>query len=70
MHPTFLQRRTRHSGDIRRELSERPVEGTSACVCEVDEAKITLEVNKIDGLGSFTMSSLRRKVFVSRGRTE
>ena len=58
------------AGDIRRELSERPVEGTSACVCEVDEAKIILEVNKIDGLRSFTMSSLRRKVFVSGGRTE
>ena len=38
------------AGDIRRALSERPVKGTSACVCEVDEAKITgLEVNKIDG---------------------
>ena len=36
-------------GDMRRVLSERPVKGTSACVCEVDEAKITLEVNKIDG---------------------
>ena len=37
------------AGDMRRALSERPVKGTSACVCEVDEAKITLEVNKIDG---------------------
>ena len=37
------------TGDMRRVLSERPVKGTSACVCEVDEAKITLEVNKIDG---------------------
>ena len=36
------------AGDMRRALSERPVKGTSACVCEVDEAKITLEVNKID----------------------
>ena len=36
-------------GDMRRVLSERPVKGTSACVCEVDEAKISLEVNKIDG---------------------
>ena len=33
---------------MRRALSEKPVKGTSACVCEVDEAKITLEVNKID----------------------
>ena len=40
-HPTFLQRRTRHSG--------KPMKGISACVCEVDEAQITLEVNKIDG---------------------
>ena len=37
------------AGDIRRALSERPVKGASACVCEVDEAKTTLEVNKIDG---------------------
>ena len=37
------------AGDMRRALSERPVKGTSACIYEVDEAKITLEVNKIDG---------------------
>ena len=49
---------------MRRALSGKPMKGTSACVCEVDEAKITLEVNKIDGFASFTMSSLRRKVFV------
>ncbi|XP_068684474.1 uncharacterized protein [Montipora foliosa] len=34
---------------MRSALSERPVKGTSAGVCEVDEAKLTLEVNKIDG---------------------
>ena len=43
LHPTFLQRRTRHSG--------KPMKGISACVCEADEAQITLEVNKIDGFG-------------------
>ena len=37
------------AGDMRRALSGKPMKGTSACVCEVDEAKITLEVNKIDG---------------------
>ena len=37
------------AGDMRRALSERPVKGTSACVCEVNEAKITLEVNEMDG---------------------
>lgn len=37
------------AGDMRKALSERPVKGTSACVCEVDESKRTLEVNKIDG---------------------
>lgn len=37
------------AADMRRALSERPVKGTSACVCAVDEAKKTLEVNKIDG---------------------
>ena len=52
MHPTFLQRKTRHSISGRHEEdtdTERPVKSTSGCVCEVDEAKITLEVNKIDG---------------------
>ena len=34
---------------MRRAPSERPVKGTSTCVCEVDEAKITLEVNTING---------------------
>lgn len=37
------------AADMRKALSERPVKGTSACVCAVDEANISLEVNKIDG---------------------
>lgn len=37
------------AADMRRALSERPVKGTSACVCSVDEAKKELKVNKIDG---------------------
>ncbi|PFX11528.1 hypothetical protein AWC38_SpisGene24698 [Stylophora pistillata] len=37
------------AGDTRTALCERPVKGTSACVCEVNESKRTLEVNKIDG---------------------
>ncbi|CAB4028800.1 Retrovirus-related Pol poly, partial [Paramuricea clavata] len=36
---------------MRTALSERPVKGTSACVCEVDEEKETLQVKKIDGFG-------------------
>lgn len=36
------------AADMRRALSERPVKGTSACVCSVDEAKKELKVNKID----------------------
>ena len=36
------------AADMRRALSERPVKGTSACVCSVDEAKKKLKVNKID----------------------
>ena len=36
------------AADIRRALSERPVKGTSASVCVVDETKKTLEVNKIE----------------------
>lgn len=37
------------AGDMRSAQSERPVKSTSACVCEVDKAKLTLKVNKIDG---------------------
>ena len=37
------------AADMRRSLSERPVKGTSASVCVVDETKKTLEVNKIEG---------------------
>jgi hypothetical protein len=36
---------------MRTALSERPVKGTSVCVCEVDEEKETLQVKKIDGFG-------------------
>lgn len=35
--------------DMTTALSERPVRGTSACVCAVDEEKETLQVKKIDG---------------------
>ena len=49
------------AGDMRRELSERPVEGTSACVCEVDEAKITLEVNKIDSFSKLHNFQFKEK---------
>ena len=37
--------------NMRTALSERPVKGTSACVCIVDEEKETLQVKKIDGFG-------------------
>ena len=37
------------AADMRRALSERPVKGTSASVCVVDETKKTLEVKKIEG---------------------
>ena len=36
------------AADMRKALSERPVKGTSTCVCKVGEAKETLGVNKID----------------------
>ena len=35
--------------DMRTALSERPVKGTSACVCAINEEKETLQVKKIDG---------------------
>ena len=50
------------AGDMRRGLSERPVKGTSACVCEVDEAKITLEMNEID-----SFSKLHNDQFEEKG---
>ena len=37
------------AGDRRRALSGKPMKSISACVCEVVEAKITPEANKIDG---------------------
>ena len=37
------------AADMKRALSERPVKGTSACVCVVDMTKKTLHVNKIEG---------------------
>ena len=36
------------ANDMHTALSQRPVRGTSACVCSVDESKRTLEVNKMD----------------------
>lgn len=52
---TCIQRYCNEGHDVltashmRRALSERPVKGTTACVCGVDEAKKTLDKNKIDG---------------------
>ena len=34
-------------------LSKRPVQGTTACVCLVNETRKTLEVNKIDGFSKY-----------------
>lgn len=34
-------------------LSERPVRGTTACVCSVNETQKTLEVNKVDGFSRY-----------------
>ena len=34
-------------------LSERPVRGTTACVCLVNETQKTLEVNKVDGFSKY-----------------
>ena len=34
-------------------LSERPVRGTTACVCMVNETHKTLEVNKVDGFSRY-----------------
>ena len=39
--------------DMRTVLSERPVRGTIACVCLVNETQKTLEVNKMDGFSKY-----------------
>ena len=39
--------------DMRTALSERPVRGTIACVCLVNETQKTLEVNKKDGFSKY-----------------
>ena len=39
--------------DMRIALSERPVRGTTACVCLVNETQKTLEVNKVDGFSRY-----------------
>ena len=38
---------------MRTALSERPVRGTIACVCLVNETQKTLEVNKMDGFSKY-----------------
>ena len=39
--------------DMRTALSERPVRGTIACVCLVNETQKTLEANKMDGFSKY-----------------
>ena len=39
--------------DMRTALSERPVRGTIACVCLVNETQKTLQVNKMDGFSKY-----------------
>ena len=41
--------------DMRTALSERPVRGTIACVCLVNEIQKTLEENKMDGFSIITL---------------
>jgi len=55
------------AADMRRALSERPVKGTSACVCVVDETnnihtyKKTLDVNKVEGFSKLHNIQLEEK---------
>ena len=41
------------ANDMHTALSQRPVRGTSACVCSIDESKQTLEVNKMDAFSRY-----------------
>ena len=40
--------------DMHTALSERPVQGTTACICTVNETQKTVEVNKVDGFSRYT----------------
>ena len=42
-----------YAKDMRTALSERPVRGTFACVCLVNETQKTLVVNKMDGFSKY-----------------
>ena len=39
--------------DMRVALSERPVQGTTASVCAMNETQTTLEVRKIEGFSKY-----------------
>ena len=41
------------ANDMRTVLSERPVRGTIACICLVNETQKSLEVNKMDGFSKY-----------------
>ena len=57
--------------DMKRALSERPVIGTTACVCAVDETRKTLEVKKMVGfkrLHNFQFEEKGIRVWRSHGK--
>ena len=54
--------------DMRRVFSERPVKGTSACVCVVEEAEKTMGVNEIEGFSKLhSIQFEEKRFFVSGG---
>ena len=59
------------AADMKRALSERPVIGTTACVCAVDETRKTLEVKKMVGfkrLHNFQFEEKGIRVWRSYGK--
>ena len=59
------------AADMKRALSERPVIGTTACVCAVDETRKTLEVKKMVGfkrLHNFQFEEKGIRVWRSHGK--
>ena len=59
------------AADMKRALSERPVIGTTACVCAVDETRKTLEVKKMEGfnrLHNFQFEEKGIRVWRSYGK--
>ena len=53
--------------DMRVALSERPVQGTTASVCAINETQKTLEVHKIEGFSKYHNLKFEEEGIRARG---